>query len=312
MSQQFGTGWPSGRASFQYQSYGAQNHARDSVPKLVKGLISPSERSEALHTLSVQREQIPDLALMLWESPATMTALLSEILGIYPYLAAAPGSLSSRMSTRVLNVLALFQCVAGHEETRMAFIHANIPVYLFPFLHTTNQSRECECFKLTALGIIGSLVKSEQPEIIEYLLQNEFVPLCLRILKFGQEMSKIVAAFVVQKILSDANGRKSICQNPERRETVLKVLNLLLHDLAKTFSPRLAKNVVLSYRLMLDSKEVVALIRQMDLPVLQQPLVGNYDEQFRAFIERLREIKGKKEAPVITFARPDDAAFAKL
>jgi CCR4-NOT transcription complex subunit 9 len=306
--QQFGTGWPTGRAPFQYPGFTPQNHTRDNIAKLVKSLTSASERADALHTLSVQREQIPDLALMLWEAPATMTALLSEILSIYPHLASAPASLNSKLASRVCNVLALFQCVAGHEETRIPFIHANIPMYLFPFLHATNQSRECECFKLTSLGIIGSLVKSEQPEIIEYLLQNEFVPLCLRILKFGQEMSKIVAAFIVQKILGDPNGRRSICQNEERRGTVLRVFNQLLQELGTSFSPRLSKNVVLSYRGMLESRDVIAAVRATDLPVLTQQLAVNCDDQFRGFIDRLREIKTKKDASEFVTARAEDVA----
>jgi CCR4-NOT transcription complex subunit 9 len=306
--QQFGTGWPVGRAPFQYQNYPQQNHARDNVIRLVRNLTSASERPDALHTLSIQREQIPDLALMLWETPATMTALLSEILSIYPHLASAPGSLNQKLASRVCHVLALFQCVAGHEETRLPFIHANFPMYLFPFLHTTNQSRECECFKLTALGIIGSLVKSEQPEIIEYLLQNEFVPLCLRILKFGQEMSKIVAAFIVQKILGDANGRRSVCQNDERRATVLRVFNQLLLELSISFSARLSKNIVLSYRAMLESREVIMAVRAAHIPVLGQPLAPTCDEPFRALVEYLKEIKEKKDALEISIMRADDAA----
>jgi CCR4-NOT transcription complex subunit 9 len=295
----FNTGWPASRAAgFQGAPFaGPGYHNREAVCLLVKRLTgSPTDRTEALHTLSVQREQIPELAVLLWESPATITALLTEILSIYPHLAttsqssSAPTSLSSKLAARVCNVLALFQCVAGCEETRLHFIHANIPMYLFPFLHATNQSRECECFKLTSLGILGSLVKAENAEIIDYLLQNEFVPLCLRILKFGQEMSKIVAAFIVQKILSDAAGRQCICQNPERRETVLKVLNLVLKDLAQVFSPRLAKNVVASYQLMLESREVLNAVKAMEIPVLDVPL-GAGNEEFAQFVGKLRGIK---------------------
>jgi CCR4-NOT transcription complex subunit 9 len=311
----FSTGWPASRAAgYQASTFPTSNyHNRDYICQLVKRLTaSPSERSEALHTLSVQREQIPELAIFLWESPATITALLAEILSIYPHLAAtsqsssAPTSLNSKLAARVCNVLALFQCVAGCEDTRLHFIHANIPMYLFPFLHATNQSRECECFKLTSLGILGSLVNAENPEIIDYLLQNEFVPLCLRILKFGQEMSKIVAAFIVQKILSDPNGRKCICLNPERSETVLKVLNLVLKDLATNFSPRLSKNVVASYQAMLESREVVAAVRGMELPVLDQTLAPSCNEEFSQFVGQLRAIKAGSapKAPIqFTFPR---------
>ena len=192
-----------------------QYHPNEQILNLVKKLtMSPNDRAEALHTLSIQRESIPNLAVLLWESPGIITALLFEILSIYPHLMSSstgsnstPPSLNSNLTNRVCHVLALFQCVAGHDQTRIKFIKANIPMYLFPFLHTTNQSHECECLKLTSLGILGSLVKAEQSDIIKYLLQNEFVPLCLRILKFGQLMSRIVAAFIVQKILSDQEGR---------------------------------------------------------------------------------------------------------
>lgn len=274
----------------------------DQVYTWVKRLTSsPSERAEALHSLSVQREQIPDLAVLLWETPATITALLSEILSIYPHLAStstgsntAPTSLNPRLAGRVCNVLALFQCVAGHDDTRIQFIKANIPMYLFPFLHTTNQSRECECFKLTSLGIIGSLVKAEQPDIIEYLLQNEFVPLCLRILKFGQEMSRIVAAFIVQKILSDPNGRKYVCSSRERLETVLKVLNLVLSDLAVNFSPRLSKNVVQSYECLMGVNDVKTVVAEMNNEKLRQtPLSPVCDEHFVSFVQQLLSLSSR-------------------
>ncbi|OHT09673.1 Cell differentiation family, Rcd1-like containing protein [Tritrichomonas foetus] len=275
----------------------------DQVHQLVKKLTqTPNDRADALHTLSVQREQIPDLAVLLWESPATITALLYEILSIYPHLASTsttsnttPTSLNARLAGRVCNVLALFQCVAGHDQTRIRFIRANIPMYLFPFLHTTNQSRECECFKLTSLGILGSLVKAEQPDIIEYLLQNEFVPLCLRILKFGQEMSRIVAAFIVQKILSDPNGRNYVCTSPERLETVLKVLNIVLCDLAQTFSQRLSKNVVQSYECLLAGQEVRNVVAQMDLEKLKNAqLSSSCDESFTKFVQKLISINSAR------------------
>jgi CCR4-NOT transcription complex subunit 9 len=279
------------------------------VLPLVRQLTSPPlQRTEALHTLSVQREQIPDLAVVLWESPSTITALLTEILSIYPHLAstsasssAAPVSLNAKLATRVCNVLALFQCVAGHEETRTQFVNADIPMYLFPFLHTTNQSRECECFKLTSLGIIGSLVKADDPKIIDYLLTNEFVPLCLRILKFGQEMSKIVAAFIVQKILNDPKGRESVCGFPEKRDTVLKVLNIVLNELATNFSQRLSKNILLSYEALLKAPEVreavVRVDREQPIEVLRKERFSSEcDEAFVAFIESLRAIVCGKRA----------------
>ncbi|KAK8842658.1 Cell differentiation protein RCD1 [Tritrichomonas musculus] len=281
-----------------YQNQGfQQNQYRQSevINNVKKLTMSPSDRAEALHTLSAQRESIPELAVLLWESPGTITALLYEILSIYPHLMAtstgsnnAHLSLNVRLATRVCHVLALLQCVAGNDQTRLKFIKANIPMYLFPFLHTTNQSHECECFKLTSLGILGSLVKAEQSEIIKYLLQNEFVPLCLRILKFGQLMSRIVAAFIVQKILSDQEGRNYVCANNERLETVLSVLNIVLNYLAANFNVRLSKNVVQSYKYLLSESNVKEIAAKMNLEKLRKaPLDQVSDEVFVEFVHEL-------------------------
>lgn len=270
------------------------------VMNLIKRLtLSPADRAEALVTLSQHRESIPDLAVQLWESSSTITALLSEILSIFPHLTSAhvvshttPTSLTGKHAGRVCNALALFQCIAGHNETRMSFIKANIPVYLFPFLHTTNQSRECECLKVTALGIIGSLVKAEEPQIIKYLLDNEFVPLCLRILKFGQELSRIVAAFVVQKIVSDNGGRQNICSSRERLDTVVGVLLLVITDLMTNYSHNLAKNIMQAFEVLLRVPTTREALNRHAAPLdklkrAQATPSPKCDESFLVFVNKI-------------------------
>jgi CCR4-NOT transcription complex subunit 9 len=267
-----------------------QHKSTDKMIAHVKRLTqSPKDRAEALQILSVRREQIPDLAPCLWYSPATITALLSEVISIYPYL--ATNNLNIPLSNRVCNVLALFQCVAGHDETRGPFVRANIPIYLFPFLHQTSTSREAEYFKLTSLGIIGSLVKTEQPDIVEYLLQADFVPLCLRILKFSQEISRTVAAFIIQKILSDAGGRQYIISNKERIDTVLKVLNRVVNDLCRDFSVRLSKHVTGSYQILLKIPEIQPTIANLLTEEIKNATPPpTCDENFKDLITSLQNI----------------------
>lgn len=50
-----------------------------------------------------------------------MTALLQEIISVYPLL--MPSSLTAAASNRVCNALALLQCVASHNETRALFLN---------------------------------------------------------------------------------------------------------------------------------------------------------------------------------------------
>ena len=43
-------------------------------------------------------------------------------------------------------------------------------------------------------------------EVINFLLTTEIIPLCLRIMESGSELSKTVATFILQKILLDDTG----------------------------------------------------------------------------------------------------------
>jgi len=83
--------WNAERSGFGFQGQCMQTlRTPDQIFGWVKTLTSPclSDRWDALQTLSAQREQIPDLAVHVWESPATVMALLAEILSVYPHLVA--------------------------------------------------------------------------------------------------------------------------------------------------------------------------------------------------------------------------------
>ncbi len=127
--------------------------------------------------LSKKREAFPDLAPVLWHSFGTIAALLQEIFSVYPML--SPPTLSNQATNRVCNALALLQCVASHQDTKLKllsgniiylvityninllniFFEAQIPLYLYPFLNTVSRHRPFEYLRLTSLGVIGALVK---------------------------------------------------------------------------------------------------------------------------------------------------------
>lgn len=54
----------------------------------------------------------------------------------------------------------------------------------------------------TASDIAGML-QVDDTEVINFLLSTEIIPLCLRTMEMGSELSKTVATFIVQKILLD-------------------------------------------------------------------------------------------------------------
>merc|ERR1712232_736101 len=239
----------------------------DEVYFLVQDLRVSERRESALLELSKRRESLTDLAPILWHSFGTIVALIQEIVFIYPQLSPPP-SLTAPSSNRVCNSLALLQCVASHPETRPLFLKAHIPLLLYPFLNTVSKDRAFEYLRLTSLGVIGALVKVDDAEVINFLLQTEIIPLCLRIMETGSELSKTVATFIVQKLLLDDMGLTYICATAERFYAVSSVLAKMVTTLQQTPSIRLLKHVIRCYLRLSDNARAREALRQCLPPLL--------------------------------------------
>ncbi|KAI9674544.1 MAG: Cell differentiation protein rcd1 [Caeruleum heppii] len=236
----------------------------------IADLMNGNSREAALLELSKKREQVPELALILWHSfgitadpegtLGVMTSLLQEIISVYPML--NPSQLTAAASNRVCNALALLQCVASHNETRALFLNAHIPLFLYPFLNTTSKSRPFEYLRLTSLGVIGALVKNDSSDVINFLLTTEIIPLCLRIMETGSELSKTVAIFIVQKILLDDMGLAYICHTYERFYAVGTVLSNMVTQLVEQQTVRLLKHVVRCFLRLSDNARAREALRQ--------------------------------------------------
>jgi len=233
----------------------------DVVYALIQDLQKADERETALLELSKRRESLQDLAPILWNSFGSVVALIQEIVSIYPQLAYPP-NLTANMSNRVCNSLALMQCLASHGETRPLFLQAQIPLLLYPFLNTVSTDRPFEYLRLTSLGVIGALVKVDDPEVIHFLLRTEIIPLCLRIMENGSELSKTVATFIVQKLLLDEQGLIFVCHTPERFYAVATVLAKMVEVLVAAPSIRLLKHVVRCYLRLCDNAHAKEVLKQ--------------------------------------------------
>lgn len=77
----------------------------------------------------------------------------------------------------------------------------------------------------------------------------------------GSELSKTVATFILQKILTDDTGLAYICQTYERFSHVAKVLGLMVLNLAKEPSSRLLKHVVRCYLRLSDNPRAKEALR---------------------------------------------------
>lgn len=222
----------------------------EQIQQWIIELCDPKTRERALLELSKRRDQYTDLAVWIWHSFGGIAALLQEI--TETFILMEPQTLTAHQSNRVCNALALIQCSASHSDTRKSFLEARIPMFLYPFLSSSYNTRPFEYLRLTSLGVIGALVKTDDPEVVPYLLQSEnseIIPLCLKIMEVGTELSKTVAVFIIQKILSDEKGLTYMCATYDRFTHVANVLGKMIENLPVDGknSNRLFKHVLRCY-----------------------------------------------------------------
>ena len=278
---------------------------RERVNQLIADLGVPERREQALVELSKRREVYSDLAPLLWHSFGSVAALLLEIISVYPQL--NPATLTANASNRVCNALALLQCLASHPDTRKLFLAAQIPLFLYPFLNTSSKSRPFEYLRLTSLGVIGALVKVDDETVVCFLLQTEIIPLCLRIMETGSELSKTVATFIVQKILLDNQGLSYVCATAERFYAVSTVLNNVVASLvSEQPSLRLLKHVIRCFLRLSENPRAREALRQC----LPHPL-----KEVNAFATILKDDLGTRrwhQQLLVNLALVDANLFATL
>ncbi|XP_050903776.1 uncharacterized protein LOC127117720 isoform X3 [Lathyrus oleraceus] len=238
------------------------------VERLIVELQMSDLRENALHVLSKWTGLFKELAPLLWNSFGTIVILLQEILSIFPNISME--NLTAAQSTRVCNVLALFQCVASHSDTKMLFIEAKIPLYLYPFLQTTNKLPQFEHLRLASLGVIGALVK--------------------------------VATFIIQKVLEDDDGLAYICATVERFFAVARVLDMVLKSIEKQHAPRLLKLIISCYSRLSDNHRAGIALTSCLPNVLTNDTFNNYlreDPTTWRLVEHLYENIGMNHVPLV-------------
>lgn len=108
--------------------------------------------------------------------------------------------------------------------TRLTDPHARQgkPVCIVFFVHNIYMHVYIFC------RAIDVVLQTDEQDVIQFLLTTEIIPLCLRIMESGSELSKTVATFILQKILLDETGLSYVCQTYERFSHVAMILVGLL------------------------------------------------------------------------------------
>lgn len=109
--------------------------------------------------------------------------------------------------------------------------------------------------------------QTEEQEVITFLLTTEIIPLCLRIMETGFELTKTLSTFILQKILMDDNGLSYICQTYDRFSHVA----LILVSIFSTISTKIFNIFSFDFQ----GKMVLALEREPSTRLLRH-VVGCY------------------------------------
>uniref|UniRef100_A0A803LY40 Uncharacterized protein n=1 Tax=Chenopodium quinoa TaxID=63459 RepID=A0A803LY40_CHEQI len=121
-----------------------------------------------------------------------------------------------------------------------------------PTLNPGQSNRVCNAL---------ALLQVDDTEVISFLLSTEIIPLCLRTMEMGSELSKTVATFIVQKILLDDVGLDYICTTAERFFAVGRVLANMVAALAEQPSSRLLKHIIRCYLRLSDNPRACDALR---------------------------------------------------
>ena len=212
------------------------------IIKWINEIKNENTRTKAIENLCKFREKNNNLPIYIWYSRGTMAALLQEIIGIYQYLSSS--KLTLEKSNKICSIINLFQCIASNSKTRHEFLESQIPIFLYPFLSNTNKTKPYEYLKLTSLNVIGALVKLNESEIITFLINTQIIPLLLKIMEKGSELSKTIACCIVYKIVQDSNGIKYICEKRERYNGIIQFMRMMIKN---KFSPILIKHILKTF-----------------------------------------------------------------
>ena len=263
----------------------------DLIIKWISEIKNESTRAKAIENLTKFREKNKNLSIYLWYSRGTIATLLQEIISTYQYLSSS--KLSLERSNIICSVITLFQCIASHTKTRNEFLESQIPIFLYPFLNNTNKTKHYEYLKLTSLSVIGTLVKSNDPQIISFLINTQITPLLLKIMEKGSELSRTIACCIIYKIVQDDNGIKYICEKKERYNGIIQFMRVMIKN---KFSQRLIKHILKTFLRLSENKDARYILKNDVLKdIKNESFIRCLDDSSKNLLNDLLKVLNEKD-----------------
>ena len=231
-----------------------QNLSTEEIVELVKQVSGEgSAKEKAISTIIKEEKRIPNIATILWYSSGTSVSILGDLLSFYPTLGIP---ISKADSQKITDVLQLVYIIAKDTQAKLPLVRANFPIYLFPFIQRSIKIPETYHIAAATLAVFSALVAESNPEIIKYLINADFLPIIRKVLSLQNTPMQTVSAYILLKILNDADGRRSLLSNAENITIIMKILCHSFIQLSSNFVPDLADYVMDSISIVLDFPEV--------------------------------------------------------
>ena len=205
-----------------------QPNEDDLIIKCINELKDEEKRTIAISKLSKYYEKNHNLPVYLWYSQGTMAILLQEIISTYKIISSE--KLTQEKTSKICNILLLFTSIASHKEIRYKLIESKMLIFLYPFLKNTSMAKPNEYIKLLTLSLIGTLIKTEDPEIISFFINTQIIPSLLNIVDKGPSLSKFTACMLIHLIVKADEGLKYICEEKMRYSAIIIFMKHMLKN----------------------------------------------------------------------------------
>lgn len=215
---------------------------------------------------------------------------------MYPRLSTENG-ISRQECNRVCNAIALMQTTALDPATRHTFLRSHILGYIYPLLNTIHTSCCHEYLRLSSLGLLGALVRTDSSMVVSFFITSKLIPICLTVFEHGGEMSMTVAAFIIQKVLEDHEGLLYMTNGEVRLSTILMVLANLVNKVARNSSTRLLKHVLRCYVRIADHEFTHIVLREKFPRALMDHTFEKLAEKEPAVFKLLKRLSMKLNMP---------------
>lgn len=257
--------------------------SRTTEEKLIDNIIAiknEETRSDAIKQL-IRFENNKNLPIYLWYSTGVMAGILQEIITLYTNFT------NKESEEKIKNIIHLFQIILENPNTRKAFIDSQILIFLYPFL-TRKKSK----LQISILYLIQRSTQQHDSQFAEFIVKSELIPILLKTLKKGSDISKKIICSIIMNILEIEVLFNYISELDYRLSAIILYLVSLLKDKSSSkFEP-----IIFKIFLKLSEIEKAKILIKKELPekIYEENYKKNLDEKNRDNLNNLLNSLGEK------------------